>query len=107
MLHEVSSLGFEIFATFAHPETYRSIPSHHSTWGICVEEGEEGLVVLLGFLSFFLLGLGRWRTCQPLEMLLLNGSSTALLVLRACQRARIDKLVPRHKSKSPGKFRSG
>lgn len=75
MLHEGNALWLETFALFAHPDAYRSIPSHRSTWGICVEEGEEVLVVLFGFLSFFLnflLGVGRWRTYQPLETLLLN-----------------------------------
>lgn len=53
MLHEGNALGLETFALFAHPDAYRSIPSHRSTWGICVEEGEEVLVVLFGFLSVF------------------------------------------------------
>lgn len=53
MLHEGNALWLETFALFAHPDAYRSIPSHRSTWGICVEEGEEVLVVLLEFLSFF------------------------------------------------------
>lgn len=38
MLHEGNALWLETFALFAHPDAYRSIPSHRSTWGICVEE---------------------------------------------------------------------
>lgn len=52
MLHKGNALGLETFALFAHPDAYRSIPSHRSTWGVSVEEGEV-LVVLFGFLSFF------------------------------------------------------
>lgn len=55
MLHEGNALRLETFALFTHPDAYRSIPSHRSTWGISVEEGEEVLVVLFGFLSFFFL----------------------------------------------------
>lgn len=93
MLHKGNALGLETFALFAHPDAYRSIPSHRSTWGVSVEEG-EALVVLFGFLSFFF--YWRWGDGERAS-LWKRWISTALLVLRACQRARTAKLLLQHK----------
>lgn len=95
MLHEGNALRLETFALFAHPDAYRSIPSHRSTWGISVEEGEEVLVVLFGFLSFFFNFYWGW-----------GGGEHASLWKR-CSSTGLAKLLLQHKYKSPGKFKAG